>query len=146
MRHVMFATVLSMAALAAMPLKAREEIPAETRLRGYSALLDACNAPDVLSTIQNRFNATERRYWNSNAEIVGFEKVRQAAFRPHGLDLIPRRYCAATVMLNNRRKALVRYSIIEGGSFAGLTSGVQFCVAGYDRNRTAGPGCNRLDR
>jgi hypothetical protein len=146
MRHAIMATVLSAACLAAIPASAREEIPAETRLRGYSAVLSACDSPDVLDSIQSRFNANERRYWNSNAEIIAFEKVRQAAFRPHGLDLIPRRYCAATVVLNNRRKTILRYSIIEGGAFAGLANGIQFCVAGYDRNRTAAPGCARLDR
>lgn len=139
------AAVLGLAGLLA-PAAAREEIPAETRLKAYDADLGACGAEAVLSTIQSRFNGTERRYWNSTTEIVGFEKVRQAAFRPHGLDIIPRRYCVATALLNGKRKAVVRYAIIEGYGVAGVFDGVQFCVAGYDRNRTAGPGCARLDR
>jgi hypothetical protein len=128
------------------PAQSREEIPAETRLFRFDANLHTCDSAEVLSTIQSRFNAAEQEYWGGAVEIVGFEKSRQAAFRPHGLDLIPRRYCQATALLSNNRKAVVRYAIIEDYGFAGLWDGVSFCVAGYDRNHTANPGCARVDR
>lgn len=132
--------------VAALPATAREEIPAETRIIPWSAQVSSCDSPGVLSKLQHRFNATERKYWNSSAEIIGFEKVRQAAFRPHGLDLIPRRYCQAQAVMADRRRLTMRYAIIEETGIIGMSEGLQFCLAGYDRNHTAMPGCYRLDR
>ena len=147
-RHAL--TLLALFLLISLPAApgalAREELPAETRLFGYSADLDRCQSDRVLGQIQSRFNGTESRYWGGTVEITGFEAVREAAFRPHGLDLIPRRYCSAVARLSNHRKAKVRFAVIEDSGFAGLWDSVQFCVAGYDRNHTAMPGCARLDR
>lgn len=142
------ALALSIGTFAAMspPSVAREQIPAETREFGYSANLAACDAPGVLSRIQSKFGSTERRFWNSNAEIVAIDKVRQAAFRPHGLDLIPRRYCQAVAVMSNNRRLALRYAIVEGAGITGWSDDVQFCLDGYDRNLTAMPGCYRLDR
>lgn len=142
------ATGLVVAALAglAVPSAAREQIPAETREHAYSANLSECDAPGVLSRIQSRFSTVESRFWDSKAEIVVIEQVRQAAFRPHGLDLIPRRYCQAVATMSNNRKLKLRYAIIEDAGIIGMSEGIQYCLEGYDRNYTAMPGCNRLDR
>lgn len=137
---------MALPAVLALPGQAREQIPAETRIIPWKADLSACDDPGVLSKLQNRFNATERRYWNSNAEIVGFEKVRQAAYRPHGLDLIPRRYCQAQAIMQDNRRLTMRYAIIEDAGMIGWSEGLQFCLTGYDRNHTAMPGCYRVDR
>lgn len=125
---------------------AREEIPAETRELPYSAELPACEAPGVLSEIQSRFARTERRYWQSGAEILQIDRIRQAAFRPHGLDLIPRRYCQAIATMSDNRRLKLRYAIVEDTGLFGYGAGVQYCLDGYDRNNTAPPNCNRLDR
>ncbi|MFN3481513.1 hypothetical protein [Rhabdaerophilum calidifontis] len=149
MRHVTFPAFAALiAALLTLPMPgaAREEIPAETRERPWSAQLPACDDARVLGRIQSKFSEAERRYWNSPAEIVGFDKVRQAAFRPHGLDLIPRRYCQATAIMHDRRRLVLRYAVIEDAGPVGLFDDVQFCLDGYDRNYTAMPGCYRLDR
>jgi hypothetical protein len=132
--------------VAALPALAREQIPAETRIIPWAATLSACNDPGVLAKLQRRFNSSERTYWNSNAEIVGFEKVSQAAFRPHGLDLIPRRYCQAQAVMHDNRRLTMRYAIIEEAGIIGWSEGLQYCLTGYDRNHTAMPGCYRLDR
>ncbi len=131
---------------ATLSATAREEIPAETRTIPWSAQLSACDSPGVLSRLQSRFNGTERRFWSNPAEIIGFEKVQQAAFRPHGLDLIPRRYCHAQAIMADRRRLTMRYAIIEEAGIIGMNEGLQFCLAGYDRNHTAMPECYRLDR
>lgn len=143
---MLLAPMLALAALVAAPGLAREEIPAETRERGWTGKLPTCDDGWVLGRIQSKFASTERRFWNSSAEIVGFDKVRQAAFRPHGLDLIHRRYCQATAIMHDRRRLVVRYAVIEDAGIVGLTNEVQFCLDGYDRNYTAMPGCYRLDR
>lgn len=145
MRGLKILFVLAGLALAA-PLAAREEIPAETREIPYSANLAACDDAGVLGRIQTKFRQAERRYWASEAEIVGFDRIRQAAFRPHGLDLIPRRYCQATALMHDRRRLTLRYAVIEDAGLVGWRDDVQFCLVGYDRNHTAMPGCARLDR
>ncbi len=125
---------------------AREEIPAETRELPYSANLPVCDSPGVLGEIQSRFSRVERRYWQSNAEILRIDHVRQAAFRPHGLDLIPRRYCQAVATMSDNRRLKLRYAIVEDTGLFGYGAGVQYCLDGYDRNHTAPPSCYRLDR
>ena len=145
------ALAISQAALP-VPSLAREEIPAEQRFfgtsfyYGYDADLATCDSSAVLEKIRDRFSTVEKRFWNSDAEIVAIEQVRQAAFRPHGLDLIPRRYCQAVATMSNARKLKLRYAIIEGTGITGLSDGLQYCLEGYDRNHTARGGCNRLDR
>lgn len=136
----------SLIAIPSLPGSAREQVPAENREWGYSAMVSTCDSPSVLSEIQSRFSGTERHYWNSAAEIVAIEGIRQAAFRPHGLDYIPRRYCQAVAVMENQRRLKLRYAIIEKAGFAGYGEGIQFCLEGYDRNHTAMPGCDRLDR
>ena len=125
---------------------AREELPAETRQYGYSANPESCDSAGILSQIQRRFGATESRYWGGTVEILTIEGVKQAAFRPHGLDLIPRRYCQGIAVMSDMRRLNLRYAIIEEAGFSSYGSGVQFCLAGYDRNHTAMAGCARLDR
>lgn len=148
-RPIRFSLGLGLAAacfLAASTAGAREQIPAETREEAYSGHLSACDSPGVLSRIQSRFSTVERRFWHGEVEIVSIGQVRQAAMRPHGLDLIPRRYCQAVAVMSNQRKLKLRYAIIEDAGIVGMSEGIQYCLEGYDRNRTAGPGCNRLDR
>lgn len=137
---------LLFAAGLAAPLAAREEIPAETREIPWSAVLASCDDPGVLARIQRKFAHTERLYWHGEVEIVGFDRVRQAAFRPHGLDLIPRRYCEALATTTDRRRHRLRYAVIEDAGIIGMGYDVQFCLDGYDRNHTAEAGCARLDR
>jgi hypothetical protein len=127
-----------------VPAGAREEIPAETRYAPFAGIVTECESPGILSTIQSRFARTERRDWNSNAEIVAIERVRQHGLRSHGLDLMPRRYCEAVAVMGDRRRLRLRYTITEGAGLAGYGTGVTFCVAGYDRNLTGGAECSRL--
>lgn len=126
------------------PAQAREEIPAETRYGPFSANLETCESPGILSTIQGRFAKNERSYWNSPAEIIAFERVHQIGLRQHGLDLIPRRTCEAVAVMGDRKRVRVVYSIIEANGFAGYGTGVTFCVTGYDRNLAHGSACDRL--
>ncbi len=145
-RPLMMALATTATLAAASAGLAREEIPAETRELPYSANLPVCDSPGVLSEIQSRFSRTERLYWHSNAEIVQIDRIRQAAFRPHGLDLIPRRYCQAVATMSDNRRLTLRYAIVEDTGLFGYGAGVQYCLDGYDRNNTAPPSCYRLDR
>ena len=40
----------------------------------YDAIVPLCDEPGALSTIQSRFAQKEGRFWNSELQIVGFER------------------------------------------------------------------------
>lgn len=107
----------------------------------YDAVVPMCEEAGPLDTIQARFAHKESRFWNSRLEIVGFEKVREVAFRPWVADAIPRRFCQAVALVNDGRKRPVYYSIVEDGGFASMRWGVEWCVVGLDRNLAYNPAC-----
>jgi hypothetical protein len=146
MRRALSSAACLFMLLMALPAGAREELPAETRHYPFSGVVSTCDTPGVLSTIQWRFASTERRYWSSDAEIIGFEKIRQSGLRADGLDLIPRRTCEAVAVMADQRRLRLRYSIIEKYGFSGHFEGVSYCLAGYDHNLTAGGDCSRFIR
>jgi hypothetical protein len=107
----------------------------------YDADVPLCEEAGPLDQIQGDFAAKEGRFWNSTLAIVGFEKVRQVAFRPWNADAIPRRFCQAVALVNDGKKRPVYYSISEDGGFASIGFGVDWCVVGLDRNLAYNPAC-----
>jgi len=105
----------------------------------YDGVLPGCDA--ALDTIASRFATKEGRFWNSELQIVGFEKVRQVAFRPWANDTIPRRFCTGTALVSDGHKHRVNFSIVEDAGFTGATWGVEWCVTGLDRNWAYNPAC-----
>ena len=95
----------------------------------------------ALGTIARRFSHKESRYWNSSLEIVEFERVRQVAYSPWAAGTIPRRFCQAVALVSNGRRHAVHYSIGEDTGTIGASWGVEWCVAGLDRNWAYNPGC-----
>ena len=144
MRRAPFTAASLIALTMSLPTKAREEIPAESRFAPFSGVVDTCESPGVLASIQSRFASTERRFWNSNAEIIGFERIQQTGLRQHGIDLIPRRTCEAVAVMGDMQRLKLHYAIIEANGFAGYGNQVTFCLAGYDRNLKNGGDCSRL--
>ena len=120
---------------------AREQVPAETRIRSFSGNLPACEDAGVLGTLTSRFAAREARYWNSSLTITAVEAARQTAYRVNGLDLVPRRYCTATVMTSDQRRRRVNYAIVDGEGFLGFSWGLEYCVGGLDRDYGYAPYC-----
>ena len=105
----------------------------------YDGVLPGCDA--ALDIIASRFATKEGRFWNSDLQIVGFEKVRQIAFRPWANDTIPRRFCAGTALVSDGHRHPVNFSIIEDGGAIGANWGVEWCVTGLDRNWAYNPAC-----
>jgi len=105
----------------------------------YDGVLPPCEA--ALNKIARRFAQKESRFWNSSLQIVGFEGVRETAFRPWANGTIPRRYCSATAYINDGRKHRVNYWIGEDTGMIGMTWGVEWCVVGLDRNWAYNPAC-----
>jgi hypothetical protein len=95
----------------------------------------------ALPTIAAQFQEKEGKFWNSDLVITGFGRIRETAFRPWQSDNIPRRYCSGEAMISDGKMRAVHFSIIEDGGFAGFGQGVEWCVAGLDRNWAYAPAC-----
>ena len=107
----------------------------------YDAVVPLCQAAGPLDKIQARFSEKEGRFWNSDLQILGFENVREIAFRPWAEGTIPRRFCTATAIVSDGVKRKLNYSIGEDTGWLGVTWGVEWCVAGLDRNWAYAPNC-----
>jgi hypothetical protein len=105
----------------------------------YDGVLPACEA--ALDVIAQRFAQKESRFWNSNLQILGFDRVRETAFRPWAEQTVPRRYCSAVAQVSDGRNHTVHYSIVEDGGIIGMFWGVEWCVVGLDRNWAYNPAC-----
>ncbi len=105
----------------------------------YDGDVPPCEA--ALGEITSRFESTQARFWNTNVQILGYEKVRQIAYSPWAKGTVPRRFCTAVADVSTGRKHLVSYFITEGGGMIGATWGVTFCVAGFDQSMAYSPAC-----
>lgn len=126
---------------ATQPALARPLVPAEKRIRPFTADLPKCDDKGVLDRIADRFQQKESLYWKSTLEIKGFDHVGESGFRSNGLDYIPRRYCTARATLNDARRHQVTYWIGENLGIIGYGYGVEWCVNGLDRNNAFAPAC-----
>src|SRR5437016_655594 len=63
----------------------------------YEGVLPPCDADAALGKIASRFNEKENNFWNTDRRILGFEKIRETAFRSWAANTIPRRFCSAVV-------------------------------------------------
>src|SRR3954464_14029392 len=103
---------------------AREITPAERRIIDYDARIPACFDPAVLEKIASYFAEKEAKFWESSLTIAGYEKIRPVAWRPWGLDYIPRRFCTGTAILSNGARRRIDYSVREDLGLLGVTWGV----------------------
>jgi hypothetical protein len=115
--------------------------PLERLITGYHGYIPSCDSAFALGTISWRFGYKEWRFWGSPDRVTQFGDVREIAYRPWGPGYVPRRYCSARVRVAELHDTTVYYSIIEKGGFAGVGYGVEWCVAGWDRNLAYSPNC-----
>lgn len=125
---------------------ARDLVPAEQRESAYTGQVPRCDDAAVLDRLSARFSSRENEYWKSDLAISGVDKIHQVAFRPHGADYIPRRFCAATGTFSDGKKRMINYVIgedlgITGYGFLSSSWGVTWCVQGLDRNMAYAPEC-----
>jgi hypothetical protein len=139
LRSFVLAGVLALGAV--MPATAASWLEKSIYLIGprYDGVLPPCEA--ALDTIASRFAQKEGRFWNSDLSIVGFDRIRETAFRPWAPETIPRRFCTAVAMVSDGRQHAVHYSIGEDTGIIGQTWGVEWCVVGLDRNWAYNPAC-----
>lgn len=120
---------------------AHETVPAEQRVIPYAGDIPLCGDPSVLARISTNFAEKEAKFWNSNLTLVEYARIQPLAWRPWGLEQIPRRYCTATVTASDGRHHRIDYSVREDLDFIGNGWGVEFCVTGLDRNLAYSPAC-----
>src|SRR3712207_2452386 len=85
----------------------------EKREEPYDTQLPACHDLAVLEKISSYFAEKEWKFWQSNLRIVQYEQIRPVAWRPWGLDFIPRRFCTGKVVTSDGRKRQIDYSVRE---------------------------------
>ena len=107
----------------------------------YAGVLPSCNQPSVLNRIAAHFGDKEREFCNPTLNIVGFENIRETAFRPWSADAIPRRFCSGIARASDGGRHEIYYSINEDTGMIGMTWGVDWCVAGLDRDWAYNPAC-----
>ncbi|GJE03326.1 MULTISPECIES: hypothetical protein [Methylobacterium] len=141
MRHTPFLAALALAALSGGALSpaearsARQEIsPAEEREFPFDADIPGCQDLGVLEKVSNQFAEKESKFWNSSLTIVSYDRIERTAWRPYGVDFIPRRFCTAVATTSDGVRRRVDYSVRESTGIIGATWGVEFCVHGLDRN------------
>lgn len=120
---------------------AREITPAEKRIFPYDTQLPACHDVAVLEKIASYFAEKEAKYWQSSLRIAEYEQIRPMAWRPWGLDYIPRRFCTGKVITTDGVKRRIDYSVREDLAVIGVSWGVEWCVHGLDRNWAYEPNC-----
>ena len=139
--HSFAALAFALTVAAGTALQARPLVPAEQRIRPFTANLPACDDIEVLNTIADRFRQKESLYWNSALEIRFFDRVGETGFRSNGLDYIPRRYCTAKVILNDQHVHQATYWIGERLGIIGYSWGIEWGISGLDRNNACAPAC-----
>ncbi len=111
LRYLLVAALV--AASAASPAAAAGWIEKGIYLIGprYDGVLPPCEA--ALDTIASRFAQKEGRFWNSDLQILGFDRVRETAFRPWAPQTVPRQFCTAVAQVSDGHLHRVHYSIVK---------------------------------
>jgi len=107
----------------------------------YDAIVPLCDDSQVLARLTSKFSEKESSYWNSNLEILGFDRIHEIAWRPWAAQTIPRRFCQGVVSISDGTRHRVSYSINETGGWLGAGWGLEWCVVGLDRNWAYNPRC-----
>jgi hypothetical protein len=111
----------------------------------YDHYVPLCSDHGPLDKIMSRFANKESDFWNSSLRIVRFDEIREIAWEPWSSGTIPRRFCTASVLVSDGKsdgkRHLINYSIIEDAGMIGSEYGVEWCVAGLDRDWAYNPAC-----
>jgi hypothetical protein len=120
-----------------MPASAANWFELNFNLTGprHDALVPLCDDPGVLEQVSAKFNQKENEHWNSNLAIVRVDPWRGAE------QAIPRRFCSGVARVSDGTKHTMHYSIQETTGWLGIGWGVEWCVAGLDRNWAYNPAC-----
>ena len=106
----------------------------------YDTQIPACHDVAVLEKIASYFAEKESKYWQSSLRIVEYEQIRPSAWRPWGLDYIPRRFCTGKVITTDGVKRRIDYSVREDLAVIGVSWGSSgACTASTATGPTSRP-------
>ncbi|HEY1981838.1 MAG TPA: hypothetical protein VGH13_17315 [Xanthobacteraceae bacterium] len=142
-RFICIGLALLFSAVTLSPVRAATWLEKNFWLSGprYSRDMPACDYPGALDRIIANFRTKEFGFWNSELRIVGVEDIREIATMAWAAQSIPRRFCSGTAVINDGAKHPIYYSIGEDTGIIGMDYGVNFCVAGLDRDWAYNPAC-----
>lgn len=105
----------------------------------------ACDAPQVLSYIQQRFVWTDTHLLKRGLAIESIEPSYRDNAR-YGLrdSSIPRLYCNGTARMNDGHERKIWWLIEGGMGFAGLRDNLEFCISGLDPFKVHGAWCRSV--
>jgi hypothetical protein len=117
------ALVLTLSFTALTPARAATWLEKNFWMSGprYDRAMPACDYPAALDRI--------------------ISNIREIDTMPWAAQAIPRRYCSGMAVINDGAKHPIYYSIGEDTGIIGMDWGVNFCVAGLDRNWAYNPSC-----
>ncbi|GLK67818.1 hypothetical protein [Hansschlegelia plantiphila] len=106
----------------------------------YTGNLPSCADAGIHNSIIASFGRREREYWHSGLQLSTFVQPVELGYRSWGRSFIPRRFCSATAVTTDGVRREVYWHVAErlGGA---LTTGVDWCVSGLDRNYAYAPDC-----
>ena len=108
---------------------------------------DLCSTSWVLSSLKTKVDGKFRKYNGTKLFLVDivnptlrYERKRDATHR------VGRKFCHATVRMNDGQKRDMWYLLETPGGFAGTPklAGLEFCIAGLDPWRTYGKDCSTI--
>jgi hypothetical protein len=105
----------------------------------------ACDAPQVLTHIQNRFVWNDRHVLKRGLAIEAIDRAHRNRNR-YGTEYwsIPRLYCHGTAYMSDGHKRQIWWLIEGGMGFAGLGDNLEYCISGLDPLKVHGAWCRSV--
>ncbi|MBL0371277.1 hypothetical protein JJB09_04480 [Rhizobium sp. KVB221] len=108
---------------------------------------DFCNTGWVLSSLKTKVDGKYRKYNGTKLFLIDIinPKMRYERERD-SLHRVGRKFCHATVRMNDGRKRDMWYLLETPGGFAGAPkfAGLEFCIAGLDPWHVYGKDCSTI--
>ncbi|MCY0146437.1 hypothetical protein OEG84_01555 [Hoeflea sp. G2-23] len=105
----------------------------------------ACDAPQVLTYIQKRFQWTDRVLLQRGLAIDSIERPHATRGRnTRYSSSIPRLYCHGTARMNDGRDRPIWWLIEGDMGFASLRDNLEFCISGLDPLKVYGAWCRSV--
>lgn len=102
-----------------------------------------CDDKSIISAVTRRFNWAQKKTFKRDIRIDAMLDPHEYSYRVRDPAFQNRRFCRATASLSDGRQRAVYYMISYDG-WPPMSSGLEFCVTGYDYFRAYAPGCGQL--
>jgi hypothetical protein len=107
--------------------------------------LPPCDAPNVVSSIVQKFRYANRRTFHWGVDIARVMDITERPEVIRNSSLIGRRYCHATALLTDGRREEVAYLVESKQGFVGIGWRVESCLPDYDPWHVYGAWCRSVE-